>query len=249
MGTTKAPPTPVPVPEVTVQPNEPESEPEPGAFPDTLLAGLKKSGHLAVPSTRLQLQGPLARQIRDRIAEHRIYPEAAVDLGLEGRTITRFRLDARGRILDFEVLNPDAVDPLLVEGARRSIEAGAPYPVPEATVDGSLYLAVACWADGQGTVKRLRMIESTGRDGVDSVARDRARDLCAKKPLGWHVVEFEHGFRVVIHAQGDRFGPSLVEDSLPAPWAKAVRAELADLFPPLASTAAIRIPITFKLTW
>jgi len=247
MGTTTPPPA--PVPEVTVQPNEPESEPEPDVFPESLLAGLKKSGHLAVPAARLRLSGDLAKQIRDRIAENRLYPEEAIDLGLEGRTITRFRLDARGQVRDFEVLNEDDVDPLLVEGARRSIEAGAPYPVPQATVDGSLYLAVACWTDGQGTVKRLRMVEGTGRDAVDAVARDRARVACARKELGWHVVEFEHGFQVRIRAQGDQFGPTLVEDSLPTPWAKAVRAELANLSVSFATTAAIKIPITFRLTW
>lgn len=248
-GTTTPPPA--PLPEVTVQPDEPapEPEPEPGAFPESLLPGLRRSGHIAVPGMKLRLRGALSKEIRDRIAEHRIYPEEAVDLGLEGRTITQFRLDARGGVRGFQVLNADAVDPLLVEGARRSVEAGAPYPVPEATVSGSLYLAVACWTDGDGAVKRLRMIESTGRDAVDSVARARTRAACAKKDIGWHVVEFEHGFDVRIHARDGRFEPSLVAGTLPKAWAKAVRAELRDLVPPFETTAMIRIPITFRLTW
>ncbi len=248
-GTTTAPP-PAPMPEVTIPTEpEPEDEPEPGALPASLLAGLKRSGHLAVPGVTLRLRGALSKQIRDRIAEHRIYPEEAIDLGVEGKTMTRFRLDARGAVRGFEVLNADEVDPLLVEGARRSIEAGAPYPVPEATVAGSLYLAVACWTDGAGSVKRLRMIEGTGRDAVDALARARTRALCVAKDAGWHVVEFEHGFEVRIHARDGRFEASLIPGSIPEAWARAVRAELPDLIAPFETTAAIRIPITFRLTW
>jgi len=237
--------TPPPAPAIDV----PADEPGPGAFPDDLLAGLERAGHVAVPAVRLPLRGALAQRIRDRIAEHRVYPEEAVDLGVEGRVVTRFRLDGRGRVHDFAVLNRDEVDPLLVEGARRSIEAAAPYPVPEITAMGGLYLAVACWTDGEGDVKRLRMVEDTGRDALDSAARARARAACARKPKGWHVVEFEESFRVRVTAQGDAFLPSLVEGDLPEAWVSAVRAELTDLVPPLASTAAIRIPITFRLTW
>jgi len=93
------------------------------------------------------------------------------------------------------------------------------------------------------------MVEDTGRDALDSAARARARAACARKPKGWHVVEFEESFRVRVTAQGDAFLPSLVEGDLPEAWVSAVRAELTDLVPPLASTAAIRIPITFRLTW
>ena len=245
-GTTAPPP--LPIPEVTVQEEAP-AEPEPGALPDDLLAGLKKSGHLAVPSVKLRLRGSLAKQIREQIMERRLYPEDAVDLGLEGQVMTRFRLDARGRVQDLEVLNPDDVDPLLAEGARRSIQAGAPYPVPDVTVNASLYMAVACWTDGKGTVKRVRMVEGTGRDTLDAHARNQARATCTRRDLGWHVVEFEHEFKVRVHAQGDQFMPSLVASSLPKVWADVVRAELADLIPAITTTATMRIPITFRLTW
>ena len=247
VGTTEAPPR----PEVTVHPDEPvpDSEPEPGALPESLLAGLKRSGHLAVTAPQLHLRGTTRQQIVERITEHRVYPDQAVDLGLEGRVMMRFRLDAHGRVRDLAATNAEDVDPLLVEGARRSIEAGTPYPVPETVANGTFYLAVACWTDGEGAVKRLRMIESTGRDAVDSVARDRARAACAEKPLGWHVVEFDHAFAVRVGAQGDRFEARLVEGTLPRNWAEAIRTELPDLVPPMAATAAIQIPITFKLTW
>jgi outer membrane biosynthesis protein TonB len=252
-GTTKTPP----IPKVTIQPvpepvetGEPLPQKEPGELPDSLISGLKKSGHLAVSAPRLLLSGALVQQIRNQIAEHRVYPDAAIDLGIEGSVKTRFRLDATGNIHSFEILNEDEVDPLLAEGARRTIEAGAPYPVPETTTRGSLYLAVACWTDGAGAVKRMRMVESTGRDLIDSSARARARTICADKTRGWHVVEFEHGFSILVRADGDQFVPSLVMGKdLPKTWAKAIRAELADLIPPIATTSTVRIPITFRLTW
>ena len=246
-GTT-TPPT-LPIPEVTIPEEEPPTEPEPGALPDDLLAGLGKSGHLAVPSVKLHLRGSLAKRIRERIMERRIYPADAVDLGLEGQAMTRFRLDALGRVHDLDILNPDDVDPILADGARRSIQAGAPYPVPDITVNASLYMAVACWTDGKGTVKRVRMVEGTGRDALDARARDQASVACARHDLGWHVVEFEQKFKVRIHAVGDRFVPSLVASSLSKVWADVVRAELADLIPAIATTATMRIPITFRLTW
>ena len=244
-GTTTPPP--LPIPEVMVQKEEPPHEP--GALPEDLLAGLKKSGHLAVTSVMLRLRGSVANQIREQILEQRIYPEDAVDLGLEGQAMTRFRLDARGRVHDLEVLNPDDIDPILADGAQRSIQAGAPYPVPDTTVNASLYMAVACWTDGKGTVKRVRMVEGTGRDALDARARDQASVACARRDLGWHVVEFEQRFKVRIHAVGDRFVPSLVASSLSKVWADVVRAELADLIPPITTTATMRIPITFRLTW
>ncbi len=247
VGTTIA--TSLPIPEVTVQEEKPTTEPEPGALPDHLLAGLKKSGHLAVPSVKLRLRGSLAKQIREQIMERRIYPEDAVDLGLEGQAMTLFRLDARGRVHDLKILNLDDVDPILAEGARRSIQAGAPYPVPDITVNASLYMAVACWTDGKGTVKRVRMVEGTGRDALDTRARNQARAVCARSDLGWHVVEFEHEFKVRVHAVGDNFVPSLMASSLPKVWVDVVRAELADLIPAITTTATIRIPITFRLKW
>ena len=84
---------------------------------------------------------------------------------------------------------------------------------------------------------------------MDSVARSSARAACARKPRGWHVVEFEDTFQVRVAARDGAFLPSLPGGGLPEPWLSAVRAELSDLVPPIAATAAIRIPITFRLTW
>jgi len=243
-------PQPPPVPEVTVQaPVEPAAEADPGLPPAELLAGLRGTGHVAVAPARVLLGGTAAEAIRSRVSEHRVYPDQAVDLGLEGRVETRFRLDPAGRVLDLEILNAGETDPLLVEGARRSIEAASPFPLPEGRTAGDLYLAVACWSDGQGEVKRLRMVEGTGRPSLDAVALDRARDRCRGLPGGWHVVELEQRFQVRLVSDSRRFVPSLVEDDLPADWASALAGLLPELVAPVSMTAMIRLPITFRLTW
>lgn len=69
------------------------------------------------------------RTLRARIQAHLAYPAAARRRGIEGAVVLEIHLDRQGGLLGIRAVEPRAA-PVLVEAARRAVEAALPLPPP-----------------------------------------------------------------------------------------------------------------------
>ncbi len=226
---------------------KPEMPLYPDSPPGELVEGLPGGGHRTGPPTVAMTPKDRTALVRQVYRQQR-YPAAAVEMGLEGAVVARFRLDREGNPANIEV-SGEGADPLFVEEAKRMLQNGGPYPVPVQRRQIEVYTAVACLHPGVSADVRCVTVRSSGSKEVDSHARAVARKRALKGDnLGWFVVEFPVTLtveqRISKDGQPEQEIVGLEGDKT---FQAVVRNNLSSWLSPWTTTGVLVLPVEFRL--
>jgi len=182
-----------------------------------------------------------------RIYSQRNYPEEALDAGVEGEVMVRFRLDDKGLPLDIDVTQPSVGNDSLVREAVRMVAAGAPYPVPSMRRTIELFTAAAYRNTPGGRPDTVVVVLPSGNAPIDGhVTLLATEDAANDEREGWQLVSF--AVRAVFDVPpGGPAEASLVSFEGDPRWRRFLLEHAGDLLPSGSSTGFLRLPIKFRI--
>jgi TonB family protein len=235
-------------PVLEVQP-EPAANPVKVHYPETpppqLYQSLPKGGVIAgsgEPVFRQDSRDELLRRIHARTH----YPEDALELGLEGEVVVRFRLDPKGHPLSVQPAESSGEMEMLEEEAVDMVKEGGPYPVPSIRRSIDIRGAIAYLNTGAGSAVRLHTVRSTGDPILDTAVRKFATADAAAAGPGWNVVGYEIRVVADFHPGGTK-APVIRSVEGDQRFLPVLEKELQRLVPAPRRTGYLRVPILFRI--
>lgn len=224
---------------------EPEAPRYPEAPPAEILNGLPRGG-VEADSGEPIFQRDSRDELLKRVYAGSGYPDEALDLGLEGEVVVRFKLDAAGKPRNIAAVDSCEEMALLEEQAVQMVREGGPYPVPLIRKTVEIRGATAFLNTGSDTPDKVLLVRSTGNAKLDAALRKLAlRDAAGKGP-GWHVRSYEARAIADFHPGGLKppVLRSVEGDKRLAPF---LEKHLEHLVAAPNHTGYLRVPIHFRI--
>ena len=176
------------------------------------------------------------------------YPDDALEQGIEGTVVVRFRLDSSGHPLGVKVADETDAHSSLREEAVRMVREAGPYPVPTLRYTFELFVAMAYLNTADARPERLATLVSSGDESIDKYARRLAtEDAAVSTDEGWQLAAYSVRATFDFSRRNDP-SPVMVSFEGDERWRSLLSAQITRLMSLPDKTGYLRIPIRFKIT-
>lgn len=247
--------TPEPEPQTPRTPVLDSPEPMPDFFqqqwpdepPPSLWSGLP-NGSFSSGAGEPLLNARDSKELIRRVYSQRSFPDDALDRGVEGQVIVRFRLDSAGKPLDVEIREPSSPDESLRSEAIRMILAGAPYPVPTIRHTIEFFVAVAYRNTPDAHPDKLVVVRPSSNKAIDQFAlRLATADAARDEEEGWRLVSYAVRAVFDLPPSGPKHA-TLVSLEGDSRWAEFLTNHKDKLLSKNSGSGFLQLPIRFTIT-